>query len=78
MYRHLCENLDTKLDSEECRRIREHIETCDNCTALLDSLKKTVYLYKEMPTPSLPKQLERELFAVIHLEGKKRKKFISK
>ena len=74
MYRHLCENLDSKLNSEECRRIREHIESCDNCHALLDSLKKTVSLYKQMPAPSLQKQLEQELFAVIQLEGKKRKK----
>src|SRR3990172_1295834 len=74
MYRHLCENLDSKLNSEECKRIREHIESCENCHALLDTLKKTVYLYKEMPMPSLPKRLEREVFAVIQLEGKKRKR----
>jgi hypothetical protein len=74
IYKHLCENLDSKLSSEECRRIREHIEGCDNCTALLDSLKKTVYLYKEMPMPSLPKQLDKKLFAVIKLQNKKRKK----
>ena len=75
IYKHLCENLDSKLSSKECRRIREHIESCDNCTALLDSLKKTIYLYKEMSMPSLPKQLDKKLFAVIHLESTKRKKY---
>jgi len=76
IYLHLCENLDSKLDSEECRRLREHIETCDNCIALLDSLKKTVYLYKGMPTPSLPKGVEKKLLTVIQLERKKRKKVL--
>lgn len=78
IYKHLCENLDSKLNSEECRRLREHIESCDNCTALLDSLKKTVYLYKEMPIPSMPKRLEKQLLSIIQLEGKKRKKVLAK
>lgn len=68
VYEHLCANMDEKLDSAECRRIKAHIKGCPNCTALLDSLKKTVYLYKKCPTPKLPARSRNELFAVIRLK----------
>ncbi|MBW7889040.1 MAG: hypothetical protein H3C35_11895 [Bacteroidetes bacterium] len=72
IYRHLCENLDSQFETEECKRIREHIEQCDTCSALLDSLKKTVYLYKQETVPAMPKTLEKKLFAVIKLKKKQK------
>jgi predicted anti-sigma-YlaC factor YlaD len=74
IYRHICENLDTDLESEQCREIREHIGKCDNCTAYLDSLKKTVYLYRTYPTPHVPARSRRKLIAKISLLGKPSKK----
>ena len=74
IYRHVCENLDSDINSEACREMRRHIESCDNCHALLDSMSKTVYLYKNYPTPKLSKQLEKDLFAVIRLEQSKKSK----
>ena len=73
MYRHMCENLDNELDSAACREIRKHIENCENCSALLDSLKKTVFLYKNYPIPEVPPAAHKELFAVIQLEQNKKK-----
>lgn len=74
IYTHLCDNLDSKLDSESCRRIKAHIAECKNCTALLDSLKKTVYLYRKYPAPKLPASVKKELFAVLHVEKEKAKR----
>lgn len=74
VYEHLCENLDEKLNSESCRQIKAHIAECKNCTALLDSLKKTVYLYRHYPTPALPKTAKTELFAVVRFGKTKKKK----
>jgi hypothetical protein len=71
MYRHMCENLDNELDSAACREIRKHIEGCVNCSAMLDSLKKTVFLYKNYPVPEIPAAARQELFAVIQLEKEK-------
>jgi hypothetical protein len=73
VYEHLCENLDSKLDTESCRRIKAHIKGCKNCSALLDSLKKTVFLYKKYPAPELPDTCRNELFAVIRLEKAKKR-----
>ncbi|MFA6467795.1 MAG: zf-HC2 domain-containing protein [Bacteroidota bacterium] len=72
VYEHLCDNLDSQLDSESCRKIKAHIEGCTNCSALLDSLKKTVYLFKKYPIPSVPEKSRKKLFAVIRLEKTKK------
>lgn len=73
VYQHMCQNLDSKLDSESCRRIKAHIKGCKNCSALLDSLKKTVYLYKKYPAPRLPEQSRKKLFAVIRMDNQKKR-----
>ena len=65
VYKHICENLDANIDSAKCRQIREHIEECENCTAYLDSLKKTVYLYRAYPTPHVSTKAHKELIAKI-------------
>lgn len=61
VYQYICENLDQDLDSPACLEIRRHMEGCADCTAYLDSLKKTVYLYKAMPSPEVPHALHTRL-----------------
>ncbi|MEW6060499.1 MAG: zf-HC2 domain-containing protein [Bacteroidota bacterium] len=74
VYSHLCDNLDSKLDSESCRKIKAHLKECKNCSALLDSLKKTIYLYRHYPAPKISAKARKELFAIIHMEKEKRKR----
>ncbi len=64
---HICENLDSDLHQKKCREIQEHIRKCPNCYAYLDSMKKTVHLYKIERTPAVPKRLRSQLFAVLNL-----------
>ncbi|HTY35772.1 MAG TPA: zf-HC2 domain-containing protein [Bacteroidota bacterium] len=67
MARHLQGELDTKLHARSCREIRKHLADCPNCTAYLDSLKKTVFLYRHYPDPRLPKRTRQRLFAILRL-----------
>ena len=67
-YRHICDNLDADLNSQKCREIKAHIKKCKNCTAYLDSLKKTIRLYRTYPVPTVPAKTEKKLFAAISLE----------
>ena len=67
--KHVCGDLDEHMDSPECRAIRKHLETCPNCTAYLDSLKKTVLIYQHISNPRAPKQMKRKLFAKLKLRG---------
>ena len=65
---HICEELDTKLTSAKCRALKSHLEKCPNCTAYLDSLRKTVTLYASSPNPRVPGRARKDLFAVLKLE----------
>lgn len=66
---HICEELDTKLTSAQCREIKRHLAKCPNCTAYLDSLKKTITLYSSAPSARVPKKAREQLFAVLKLKG---------
>lgn len=66
---HICEELDSKLTTAQCREIKRHLAKCPNCTAYLDSLKKTVKLYRSYPDKKVPKKIRKELFEVLKLKG---------
>lgn len=65
--KHVCGDLDEHMDSPECRAIRKHLESCPNCTAYLDSLKKTVLIYQHISNPRAPKHMKKKLFAKLKL-----------
>jgi len=67
VFRHICENLDQKLNAPECREIKKHIDRCPNCVAYLDSLKKTILLYREYPHPRLRNKARRRLQSTLKL-----------
>jgi anti-sigma factor RsiW len=66
---HICEELDSKISSAKCRALKAHLEKCPNCTAYLDSLRKTITLYKATSNPRLSRKTHDELFAVLDLKG---------
>jgi hypothetical protein len=67
IFRHICDNLDENIDSPECREIRKHIEECPDCVAYLDSLKKTIRLYRIYPGPTVPAVVHKRLYATLNL-----------
>ena len=67
--KHLQEELDARLQSRACRELRKHLAHCPNCTAYLDSLRKTVLLYRRFPDPHTPKRMREKLFAVLKLQS---------
>ena len=66
--KHICDNLDSQLDSPQCREIRKHIHECPNCYAYLDSVKKTVHLYQVEEAPHVSERARRTLMAVLKLK----------
>jgi len=67
-YRFICDNLDEHLNSPRCRQIKRHLEGCPDCRAYLDSIKKTVTLYKIDTPPHLPTSAHRRLMRAIDVE----------
>lgn len=66
---HICEELDTKLSSAQCREIKRHLQKCANCTAYLDSMRKTIKLYASSPVPHVTQKARKQLFAVLKLKS---------
>jgi anti-sigma factor RsiW len=70
----LSEYVDGELDGELCAEIERHLEGCDNCRIVVDSLRKTIYLYRAdgEQTP-LPGGLRERLFLSLQLEDQHKK-----
>jgi predicted anti-sigma-YlaC factor YlaD len=66
---HVCEHLDEGMHSPKCKEILKHLKSCPNCTAYLDSMKKTVRLYRTYPDPKLPARCRKQLFAVLKFKS---------
>ena len=65
VYLHICDHLDEDMQSERCRRIKQHLAECPNCSEYLASLKTTITLYKALPPPRIPADAHKELFRTI-------------
>ena len=71
--RHLLESLsdyvDGSLEDELCKEIDRHLENCENCHIVVDSLKKTIYLYhKTAPQASVPPVVKKRLYHRLELD----------
>lgn len=66
-YHHICDSLGQDLESPRCREIRKHLEACPDCSAYLDSLKKTVLLYREASSRKVPPPAHKKLFRAIDI-----------
>lgn len=69
VYLHICDNLDQRLGTRRCREIRAHLRICRNCNAYLASLKRTVILYRSVPSPRLPRGAHDRLIRALREHG---------
>jgi anti-sigma factor (TIGR02949 family) len=66
----LSEFLDGALQEELCRELEEHLSECENCRVVVDTLKKTIYLYKTTSSSSeIPMDVRERLFKRLNLEA---------
>lgn len=70
---HLLGELSAYLEGEVsealCAEIREHLEGCENCRAVVDTLRKTIQLYHTLPQPDLPEGVRQRLIHTLSLEA---------
>jgi anti-sigma factor RsiW len=53
---------------ELCRELERHLADCDNCRIVVDTLKKTVYLYQSNSDTDLPVAVRERLFKRLNLD----------
>lgn len=64
---HLSEYVDGELEETLCIEIENHMAECENCRVVVDTLRKTVLLYRELPPEPLPQDVEARLFKRLEL-----------
>jgi predicted anti-sigma-YlaC factor YlaD len=65
--KHLLDHLDVDLDCPRYQQIKQHLELCPNCFAYLDSVKKTITLYRLMRVPHAPHSWRKKLVSALKL-----------
>lgn len=69
---HLLGELSAYLDGEAtalvCAEIERHLSGCENCRAVVDTLRKTITLYHTLPQPELPEGVRERLYRTLQLE----------
>jgi anti-sigma factor RsiW len=64
--------IDGELDDSICNEIEKHLAGCEKCQIVIDTLRKTVVLYREAPEEILPPAVHTRLIKVLELEAKKK------
>jgi predicted anti-sigma-YlaC factor YlaD len=72
--RFICDNLDADLASQRCVEIRHHLSECPDCSAYLDSMKKTVTLYRRYTVSKVPPTVRKLLISSLKKERDKTRK----
>ena len=77
MDKHECQHLldqlsdyvDGELEQAMCEEIERHLAGCQNCRIVVDTLSKTVRLYRTHGQDPVPGDVQERLFKVLNLEN---------
>lgn len=64
----LSQYLDGEAEEALCREIERHMAECEDCRIVVDTLSKTISLYKEHGHARLPGDARQRLFAALDLQ----------
>jgi len=68
----LLADLSTYVDGEAstavCAALEQHLAHCENCRVVVDTLRKTISLYQQLPQPDLPPGARDRLIARLEIE----------
>lgn len=64
----LSDYVDGTAQDEICRELERHLSGCEDCRIVVDTLKKTVYLYRSESGTDLPLDVRERLFKRLDLD----------
>lgn len=75
IFNKVCDFIDGELDETTCEELKKHLAACPRCRVYVDSVRKTIVLYREKDAPKIMSAGSRKrLCATIALKLKQRKK----
>jgi anti-sigma factor (TIGR02949 family) len=67
--RQLSEYIDGELPPDLCAKLEEHMSGCENCTVVVNTLKRTIELYQQTDADQeLPAEAKKRLYARLSLD----------
>lgn len=63
----LCDYLDGELEVRLCARLEAHLAECRDCRVMVDTLRRTITLYRDQPVADLPGEVQQRLYQVLEL-----------
>ncbi len=63
----LSEYVDGEASAEFCAELERHLAECENCRIVVDTLRKTVLLYHDLPQPEMPAAARERLYKALNL-----------
>lgn len=64
----LSEYVDGELDPALCAELERHMAECRDCQIMVDTLRKTIILYRTAGHRPVPEDVKARLYAVLSLE----------
>jgi anti-sigma factor RsiW len=68
---HLLDELDDFLDEQAsadlCAEIERHMAQCGDCRVVVDTLRRTIRLYRALPQPGFPAEARERLYRSLEL-----------
>jgi anti-sigma factor (TIGR02949 family) len=64
--------LDSEAAADLCRRLEEHLAGCPECRVYVDTVKKTILLYRSETPLDCPEEVRARLHAALSFEYKKK------
>lgn len=65
----LSDYVDGELSKNLCADLEKHLAGCENCRIVVDTMRKTVYLYRvASSSPTLPTDVRERLYRCLDLE----------
>ncbi|MBN1562773.1 MAG: zf-HC2 domain-containing protein [Anaerolineae bacterium] len=64
---YISDYVDGELADELCRELEAHMEHCENCRVVVNTMTKTIMLYHQLPAPEMPDAVKERLYKVLNL-----------
>lgn len=70
----LCEALGEDLSNPLCRELQDHLSQCPDCSLQVDTIKRTVEIYRALPLKEVPNDVQERLRVRLNLPPAQQKR----
>jgi anti-sigma factor (TIGR02949 family) len=68
LFAQLSDYIDGELEAAVCAELEDHLAGCPDCRVMVDTVRKTIYLYRTGAPHELPPDVQERLYRLLKLE----------